>query len=338
MKRAWILAVLAVTGMLASACGGGGASQDGSTKVRIALASFSVGHGLSLIARDGGFFERRGLSVEIINAQGAQNAVAAVASGDVQAFVGTPANAFAAASQARFVMPLRAYAGPSVTLTLRVDVAARLGLPANASPEQRLKALDGLTIASISPAISPTLMLRHTSEQAGARINFTYLDQTTYAAALQAKSIDGFIGSSPYAEIAESQGSGLSWLSGPAGDFPGYGSSYMQIGLGITTGYADANPDVTSRMVRSYLDAAEYVRDHPDEAKAVLRKSFPELDGRVWDQVWTSQKAAFTAPVPTAEDLAFTYREYTESGSAKGGDIDLDRMLAPQLVDAARSL
>ena len=340
MKKLWLPAAMASI-LLTTACGGGSNAAEEGDSIRLMSASFSVGHGLTLLAVDGGFFDRNGLEVELINGGGAANALAAVVSGSVDVYTGEPSAVYAASNQKEMLMPIRSYSGSAISLTLAKSVADKAGLTVDSPIEDRLRILDGLTIATVAAGGS-TITLNRAAESVGATVENTYLEQASYVAALQSGKIDGFVGSPPFGQIAEAEGIGIDWIRGPLGEWPGNPDDYMQVGVGFTAELGRDKPDLAVKIIRGYLDAAEFIRTKPKEAKEILAPRFSELDPEIWDRVWTAATNAevFSDPIPTLDALQFTYDAYVGSLDAATSPpkVDLQRMMATDLVERAQSL
>lgn len=84
----------------------------------------------------------------------------------------------------------------------------------------RLKALDGLKIASPSAVSSYTLSLRGAAQDVGATIEFIYLAQAAMLAALESGVIDGYASGAPLYAAPLIRGIAYPWISGPRGEFP----------------------------------------------------------------------------------------------------------------------
>lgn len=314
-------------------------TQEPVEKLRIATASFSIGHALTLLAADGGFFEDFGLDVEVVNGQGAQNAVAAAVSGSVQAYAAPPVSVLAANIQTKLLMPVTVYAGLSNSLALSEEAIANSGVAADAPVAERIRALDGLTIASVAAGSSVTQSLNNIiSTVEGVEVEYTYMQQNTYVAAMASGAIDGFAGSSPFPQVAEAQGIGQVWLSGPAGEFPGYDESSIGIVMGFTEEFVRENPETAEKVVAAYLATATFIEEEPEKAGDLLFESrFSDLEPEVWGQVWEGESQAFTRPVPDMKNAQVALDEYKNSlqPGQPEANVDMSELLASDLMARA---
>lgn len=321
-----------------TACAG---SDNGLTPIRISLSSESFAQGLSMIAVDGGFFEANGLDVQLIPTAGATDSVTALVSGSVQAYTSAPQGAISLADETPTLMPLRSYAGVAFSLILSKNVVDESGLTEQSPIEDRLQVLNGLTIATISAGSSTTQFVREATDTAGVEVNETFLEQTTMVAALERGNIDGFVSSSPYGQIAVDDGLGVNWIDGPSGQWPGYNADYVGVVVGFTESYARANSEQAARILRSYLDASDFIEDRPNEAQDLLYERFNRVEEPIWEAMWSREGlTAFTNPIMDEAAVRVVYEDYVEAlpPGTESVDIDIPRMLGADLVAQAQAL
>ncbi len=189
--------------------------------VTIPISSTSFATAGVRVAKELGLFEKNGLAARFVVMDSANGATAALISGAAQIVQSGPGELVAARSRLQPVVAgADLYKGLSASLVLSADAVRRSGTDPAATIDQRLKALDGMVIASPSATSSYTVAFRLAAESVGAKIRFTTMAQPAMAAALQAGAIGGMISGAPFWSVPVASGAGVLWISGPRGDLP----------------------------------------------------------------------------------------------------------------------
>jgi NitT/TauT family transport system substrate-binding protein len=128
-------------------------------------------------------------------------------------------------------------------------------------------------------------------------------------AALEARQIDGFAMSMPW-PIGPVLGGGATLIaSGPDGD-PADMTPFIMAGVATKPETCEKRKSLCVKLGAAITEAAAYLRDHPAEALAALKKRFPTVDDKVlvagFEQ---TRKATPFPPVVTkaALELADTF-------------------------------
>lgn len=189
--------------------------------ISISTSSGSLPGGGTIIAKELGLYEQCGVDVSIVPMDSASIAVMALISGSVEFSAGAPVDVVLSGSKGQPLVAIESvYRGFAGNLVLSSSAVDRLGLPADASVADRIKALDGLTIATPSASSTFSLTLVPTVKAAGVSVNVVYMSQASYRASLETGAIDGFVSSAPFYVAPVREGLGEIWLNGPRGDFP----------------------------------------------------------------------------------------------------------------------
>jgi ABC-type nitrate/sulfonate/bicarbonate transport system substrate-binding protein len=309
-----VMLALAVGACGGSSSGGGsGTTSSSPTKVTLIIPSLSSNQSLAFLAQGLGTFKKNGLDVKTVVSGTGALAVAAGVSGSGQFVMSGGSDMLSAASKGqKLVFLARALGGGLASQLVLTNAAAKkTGLPANATPAQKAKALNGLTIASPSAASSQTTQAERAAASVGAKINFTYVVPAAMDAAMKAGHIDGIVQAPPFTTGAVYDHSGVMWLDGPAGTFPGgfdvptYGDPMVE----TTASYAQAHPAVVTAFVKSILEAATLAKADPAKASSVVKAAtFPDMASGEWNEIWASvvpllQPSLNTADVTTIIDL-----------------------------------
>jgi ABC-type nitrate/sulfonate/bicarbonate transport system substrate-binding protein len=305
----------------ASSSGSSAASAPASlTNVTLIIPSLSANQALGFIALKAGIFKKNGLNVKTVNAGTGALAVEALTGGSGQFVVTGSADLFSAAKSGQHLYILaKASSGLSTQIVLTSAGVKKTGLTASAPLAQRIKALNGLTIASPSAASSWTAQAAKAAATQGATIKFTYVQENSMAAAMQAGKIDGLVAAPPWSTEALFAKTGTLWLSGPDGTFPGgYAvSSYGDPLVATTKAYGDAHPQVAEDFTKSIVQAGALLKSEPSQAAAYVKQvAYPTMSEAEFNQVWAATKPLLLTPSLSSQSLKSTL--------ALDGDSSLD--------------
>jgi NitT/TauT family transport system substrate-binding protein len=262
------------------------------------------------LAKAKGLFERQGLDVELVAAQGGPQVLAAVLAGRAQFSTTSVLELIEANSQgqnAKIVSPLIEQS--QVACAVRADLAAEFP-PASAPWIDRVKALRGrkIGVTSVGGGVSLTLnyMLRG-SGMTERDVTETAIgaDPAAWVAALRNKQLDAMCAGIPIPEEAIAQGVAQLYVSPALGDVP------LLAGIPDATvvtsqSTIDRDPAMVQAFVKGLTDAMKLMHDEPQQAAAVIRQEvFPNMNPRTFDLAFKDFSKAFaTTPVITAEQFA----------------------------------
>ena len=119
-------------------------------------------------------------------------------------------------------------------------------------------------------------------------------------ASFETNQIDGFAMTPPWPEKPLLDGSAVLVASGPDGDPPDL-SPIVNSVLLTRHEVCDKTPAVCEKVGHAYAAAAEIIRDHPDQALAVLKKRFAALDAKTIEASFEVLRKI--TPVPPAATL-----------------------------------
>ena len=301
------------------------AFAQGLTKIKIAISSPSIPASTARIIKQMGIFEHHGLDVAIAMMDSGNTAAMSMMSGSVDFSISSPTDVVVARARGQDVVALTtAYHGNSAVLTLAKSVVDKLGVSPTAPMEQRLKALDGLVIATPSATSTYTVSVKAPAEKAGARIKFVHMGQPEMVAALQSGAIQGYVSGAPFYAQPVAAGTGVIWINGPKGETPPEFAPSNVIVVETTRAYAAAHVDVDKRLVDSFLEFGQAARDRPADVKAALAALYPNLDAKLLDAFFDSEVHGFAVgpltPAEMAHDIEFTRGSGIDIASLKGVD------------------
>ncbi|MCO5090033.1 ABC transporter substrate-binding protein [Bosea sp. (in: a-proteobacteria)] len=288
-------------------------------KISIGLASASLPGGAARLVKQMGFFEKHGIDATVIPMENDTIAVSGMLAGSLQ-FVSTAGNQIVVSRSRNLdIVALRAvYSNFAGVLVLSKAAAGKLPDTAKASLNDRLKALDGLLIASPGPTSSYTAVLAP-AKQAGAKVRFTYMAQSAMVVALESGAIQGFVASAPFYAQPTVNGTGVVWISGVKGEFD-YAPAAASV-LSTTSAFAKANPDVVKRVIAAFEDFAKALDERPADVKTAIAAIFPTLDAKLLDVLYTSEAQGFHGRPVTIEDMKREI-EFTKASGVPLPNID----------------
>jgi NitT/TauT family transport system substrate-binding protein len=269
------LALLTAVPLVLTACGGGGedtAESTGSGGADGATETTQVTVGVIPIVDvapiylgdEQGFFEERGIELELVQAQGGAAIVPAVLSGEYQFGFSNVTSLLLAKSRN---LPLKVVAaGNSTTGDPKDDIGALL-VPAD-SPIQTPADLDGKTVAiNTAKNISDTVV-RESARKAGgdpASIRFTELGFPDMPAAIAAERVDAAFVLEPFKSVALQ--AGAREISAPYADT----AEDLLIAAYFTSEQTLAeDPELVERFTEAMNESLEYAAANEEEARQVL--------------------------------------------------------------------
>jgi ABC-type nitrate/sulfonate/bicarbonate transport system substrate-binding protein len=292
------------------------------TEVSIGLASRSFVSSGPRIADEMGLFARHGIKPKFSVIDGANGTLTALISKSIDvAMSGTP-DAIAAQSRGQKVVVIaNTCAGLSGTLVLSKAVVDRLPAAPSSPPSERLRALDGLTIASTSPTSSFTVSYNGAAKAAGANVRFTYMALPAMVAALASGAIQGYIGTAPFWVQSMQKDGAVIWLSGPKGELPAEFTPASCANLQVTREYADAHPDTVRAIAAAEADYADAVEHDPAGLRAAISRLYPDLDAKTVELMLSVEAGAWKTRKLTEADMAHEIA-YVKMGGANLPGID----------------
>jgi len=311
----------ALAAVLVLAVGPGHAQQP--REIAIGLSSKSFGTAAARLADEMGLFGERGLKIRFVTLDSGSTGQSALISGSIQLVLAGPGELLAAQARGIKVVAIaKTSAGLAGSLILSASAAGKLKTPPDAAVAERLKALNGLIIASPSPTSSYTASFKSAAEAAGSKPRFTYMAQSAMPAALESGSIQGYIAGAPFWAPQMTKGTGILWISGPKQELPEQSTPASSGSLQTMRAFADANGDVIKGIQAGLNELATVVDKRPAEVKAALARLYPELDGKAIDLLFATESAAWTSQVMTKADVVHDIDMMKASGVPRMDQVD----------------
>jgi ABC-type nitrate/sulfonate/bicarbonate transport system substrate-binding protein len=293
-----------------SAQAGGSGSAKSLGTVTLAMGSKSASMALGFIAAEDGLFTKNGLNVKTVYTGTGALATAALVSGSAQFAIGGGQGFFTAqASGQNFYMLAKGESGLGTQLVLTPAAVKKTGLTSSSTTAEKVKALNGLTIASASASSSWTAQANKAAATEGVTIKWTYVAETAMAAAVKAGNVDGLVAAPPWTTQVIANKTAELWLNGPDGTFPGGFAvpSYGDPLVATTEAYATSHTAAVKAFTKSILQASDLVNSDPAKAAGYVKQvAYPTMSQAEFQQVWSATLPLLHSPQLTLPSLKTT--------------------------------
>jgi len=271
------------------------------TDVAAAMPTTSLTFSAHYVAEDQGFFKEEGLRVttSVVSGVGAANAVL---SGSVQFSNGSGITVVRAVARRQPLVSIGVTLNkPPLEVVLATQHAERLGITDDMSIEERAKRMKGLQFGIVGVNTIPHGYLRYFLRKGGLNperdVVATPMAPPAMLAGLTSGAIHGFVMSQPWTVMAVQDGSAVRVASSPRGELQELEPTNYN-NIIVNREYCKANADVCRRILSAYQKSVSFIRDNPEEASALLRKRFAEMDDAVFEEAFEVIRAG--TPATTA--------------------------------------
>ena len=301
------------------------------TPITLAVSSGSLAYGGLRIAGKAGLFEKNGITPTITVMDSGSAAMTAVLSGSIEFCSASLGEVLAARVRGqKIVLVANVYRGLSGSLVLAKPVAEKLGVPASAPLEAKLKAIGGLAIATPSATSSYTFPFRIAGQAAGALPHFVYMAQPAMVAALKTGAVQGIIAGAPFSTEVVASGVGVMWVNGPKKELPADVEPTSSAAVETSEAYAKSHPDVVARVRASFDALSRFIKEQPDEAERLLASAYPQLSAATISAIFHDDGPNWARPVMTVDDVRHEIMLQQKAGVLKGlENVDPASVLAP---------
>lgn len=340
------LAAVALAASL-SACGGDDApavNTDGTLNtidMTFTISSTSLAHQLVFAARDGGYFEKYKISANIVTAESSAVAMAALVSGSAQvAFVGRSEGVTASASGQKMVYIFKHSTGFITNVTVSKKFADAHPGYQSASVEDRLRMLNGATIAQASANGVLTRVLDNAMKTVGGTVTKTYVGTNTMPTTLSRGAVDGYMAPSPFQETSVQRGEGVTFIKGT--DLPGSGGKDIVQGASVVTEkFLSSDREKVERVIAALQATAEAMKKDEAKAKQLAKDRLKDTDQATFDEMWKASYPDLIGPVDhpiSVDDIKFMIAN-DASGTPAAAQLDPAALVVPaDVVAAAKQL
>lgn len=248
------------------------------------------------VAEHAGFFAAEGVDLKTTTASTAQAGLAAVSSGNASYYLSTPAAGARSAAQGAKMLNCGALLAQNPTnLVVSAEVAKRHNLTnvSSMSVYDRVHLLKGLRIAAHTAGASPNITLRFMLRQSGLNpdsdVQILPLVGNAILAAMEQKRIDAIAYSSPLADTAVAKYGAKMLISLADGD---YRPLAGQLSITMVCNKDWAESEAAAATLRAIWRGMQLMRTDPARARAAAKKSFADLEDRIFDMAYDINRKA----------------------------------------------
>lgn len=281
-------------------------AADTLAPVVLANPAESLSFSAAYLAEDLGIFKQNGMAVKmiLIPGVGAFNAVVAGSADFAQPSAITLTRA--AAKGQRMLAIAETTNRPIIQVALRRDIAEAGGFDPKAPFEKRGALLRGRTIAADATGSLIHGYVLLMAKRAGldpTSVQVAFMQPPNMLAAFQTKQIDGFAMSPPWPLVPVLKGDAVMLASGPDGE-PADLEPFANNVVVTRPETCQQRRTLCEGMGKAFTAAEAYMRDHPEEALALLKKRFATLDDNVLAGAFeTIRKISPSPPAISAKGL-----------------------------------
>lgn len=367
-----VLAILAVLGLLLTACGGdttgadpgsdttdegaGEAQEEGGTAgdtagdledLEVSMAGLgNLIHAPVYVALEGGFFEEEGFDASLVGAGGGSNSAAVVVSGEAPVGAMVIDHTLRLADQGQ-AMPV------AVPLTLRFaqqfvvarDIVEERGIDLDASIEEKFSKLEGISVGITSPGSSTDNATRYLFDRAGldpdSAVDIVPLGSTSQAATAFAQGdIDAFSASPPFGQAQSGDnGRGVIVANFLAGEVEEL-SNVIYTTVVVNKQWAEENHDKAVAFTRAILKALRLMEEDPERAQDLIYEPWyaENVERDVFETGWEAVAPAYVTPeTATLDESIFqqTVQFFLEDVQGKEYSWSYEDVAVPQVLEEA---
>ncbi|MBI2861377.1 MAG: ABC transporter substrate-binding protein [Chloroflexi bacterium] len=258
-------------------------------KMKVAQSVTGLQESALYIARER-YFQEEGLDVEWFVTGGGSKTRAALIAGDPPIGTSVAEAVIDAVGQgAPLIMVGALNIGNPNLFVLRKDVAQKVGFSESAPLPQRISLLKGLTFAATSAGAGSDLNLRAILKAGGLDpdrdVTITYMgDIPNMIPALEAGSIDGFLGPPPSSVIPVAKGTAIVAVQVGKGELPQY-KRILFNGITANKSLIQSNPDGITAIIRAIWRGEKLLQEDRKTAADIIYKGFfSDLERPLFDQ------------------------------------------------------
>ncbi len=213
---------------------------------------------------------------------------------------------------------------PGEYAVLRKDLADAAHFDINAPIAVRAQVLKGHSFGIGGVGTIGDAFLRIVAKAGGVDfkdIVFSALQPPDIVAAMKRKALDGFSLGPPWAQQVTQDGSAVIIANGDGGDPPGYSPAASAL-LVTRPQLCAEHRSICVKMGRAMVLATDFMRDHPQESIAILKKSFGAIDDAVMAASFAAVlKTTPHPPAPTALQIKNSDQINLDAGFIKSDEM-----------------
>ena len=260
---------------------GAGPLQAQPADIVMAVPTFSLSLSFEYIAEDMGLYDKHGVHVKAVVLPGV-GSINAVISGSAEFAVSSATSMTRAAARGQRLLAIAMTTDRIIAqVVLRKDLAR--GFDPGGPFAKRGLMLQGRTIAVNSTGSLIHAYVRLMATRAGYSpddVHIAVMQPPNMEAAFDSKQVDGFAMSPPWPEKPVLEGTAVMIASGPDGD-PADLVPFANNVILVRPDTCEKRKEVCDAVGHASAEAMSFMKDHPDEALALVKKRFPTLDDKL---------------------------------------------------------
>ena len=251
--------------------------------VSLAYPNIALTFSASYLGEDKGFFVKHGLRFKPLNISGPGATNAVIAGSADFALASTVVQTRAAAKGQRLLSIANPLERPVVQIILRKDLAPKFDPKAPLNDRVRLLKDRTIAVDAIGSILHgfPLLLAKRAGLDPKTDLRISPMAPVAALAAFKTRQIDGFAMSMPWPIGPVLDGEAVLIASGPDGDPPDM-HPFGMASLITRPETCEKRRSVCEKMGRAIAEASNFLREHPAEAMALLKKRFAALDDKVF--------------------------------------------------------
>lgn len=296
-------------------------------KVKSAVTVMGLSLGVTLLAKNAGFYAEQGYEIELSVASGTP-AYASLVNGEIDIYDGgaIPTYSMAAAGNSQVMVVEQTLGGMSMDVVVSKQWAQKQGVTAKDPLEKRLKALKGARMATMSLGGAPDVMTRYLIKKAGfdptKDVEIVATNNTPAAlAAVKNGQLDGYMLSTPNSHVAEAEGWGVVLI--PYNDVPEF-MGVPHESLQIATKFKEQKRDLVVSFARAHKKSRDMLAKNPAESIKLLTQEFKQIDPKLVEIGVNHLIPAYLNGQGALSEAGFRnhIRLAAEAGQLKSADIE----------------
>ena len=310
------------------------------TKVTLTMGGDGLQFITQHIAMRGGFFAQEGLDAQTIDVGSGPRQVAALMGGSSEfSSLGMIQVIKANVEGANLVAVSTAFDLIDIQIVVSTAAAQKAGITDAMPIDQKVKLMQGLRLGITSPGSTTDTYVRSLFKARGLDPDKVVQIQpmgggSNMLAALEKGATDGFAWGAPQTQMAVARGVGRIVINPFKGEVPEVaGVPYLVLVTSRQT--LEQKPDVIKAAVRAFTKAMRFAKEHPDEARALVRQQFPDIEESIFNKAWEDyRKGIPTTPVINPEQIQKTAAWLSLTAPGKYAPA-YDAIVAPGFARAA---
>jgi len=316
MKRGLArIAALALTSLALTFALGANA-QQALPKVTLSLGSDGYFYLLHYITEGAGLYKAEGISVEVVRFSSGAKILASVLGGSTDATMVNVGNTTLAIQKGGDLIHIaELYTIMPFGIVLSNEAIKKAGITPGMPLDERIRRLKGMRIGTTGAGSGTDLFVRTLFVARGMNPDKEVVlqplgDGNTMLAAMESKSIDGFVLGSPVTNQAEQKGYGKIVITAIDGEVPEF-NGFLYLGLIASNEAIEKKRPLLLAMVRALTRGMKFIKDNPAEAKRIARAHFTDIDDATFNETYAQHlKGIPQSPVITPKEYEQTVKAF----------------------------